>query len=276
MNYLENFYHHVYGPENGRKWIFVHGLMGFGQNWRRIISSFEKTERCLSYDQRGHGRSFKPESGYTPDDYADDLKKIVDELGWEKFILVGHSMGGRNVLVFASKYPEYVEKLIIEDIGPESNSGASEYYEYLLNLVPTPFSSRDQARQFFAEEFVKTAKTRENVEVISRFFYSNIEEKPNGTLDWRFSKSGIIESVRAGRDQDRWQEVRNLKVPTLLIRGENSQELSRESYQSMLDCNSMIKGVEVSNAGHWIHSDQPETFVEVLKSFVGDFSQSEK
>lgn len=276
MSYLENFYHQFYGPEEGRKWIFIHGLMGFGQNWRRIISSLESTERCFSFDQRGHGRSFKPEAGYSPEDYAEDLKRIVDELGWRKFVLVGHSMGGRNVLVFASKYPEYIDKLIIEDIGPEASANAYEYYEYLLNLAPTPFATRDEARRFFAEDFVAQAKTRENVEVMAKFFYSNMEEKPDGTVDWRFSKYAIIESVKSGRDKDRWQEIRDLKVPTLLIRGQKSQELSRESYEAMLASNPMIKGVEIADAGHWVHSDQAQAFVEALKSFVGDFSSPEK
>lgn len=274
MSYLANFHHQFYGPENGRKWIFIHGLMGFGQNWRRIISSLEQTERCLAYDQRGHGRSFKPETGYSPEDYADDLKKIVDELGWKKFILVGHSMGGRNVLVFAAKYPQYVEKLVIEDIGPEASANASEYYEYLLNLAPTPFPSRDEARRFFAEDFVQNAKTRENVEVMSKFFYSNMEEQPDGTVDWRFSKNAIIESVKAGRNIDRWQEVKALRMPTLLIRGERSKELSHETYQEMLASNPLIKGVEIAGAGHWVHSDQVQAFVQALKSFVGDFPAS--
>lgn len=280
MAYLDNFYHHLYGPEAGnpepRKWIFVHGLMGFGQNWRRIISDLERSERCLAYDQRGHGRSFKPDSGYSSEDYAEDLKKIADELGWKKFILVGHSMGGRNVLVFASKYPEYVEKLVIEDIGPETKPQAHEYYEYLLNFVPTPFANRDEARKFFAEDFIQKAKTRENVEVMAKFFYSNIEEKPDGTLDWRFSKYAIIESVKAGRHRDRWQEVKELKMPTLLIRGANSQELSKESYHTMLASNPMIKGVEIAGAGHWVHSDQAQAFIEALKSFVGDFPSPQK
>lgn len=276
MSYLDNFYHHFYGPETGRKWIFVHGLMGFGQNWRRIVSALEQTENCLTFDQRGHGRSFQPESGYTPEDYADDLKKIADEIGWKKFVLVGHSMGGRNVLVFASKYPQYVEKLVIEDIGPEASGNAHEYYEYLLNLAPTPFSSRDEARKFFMEDFIQTAKTRENVEVMAKFFYSNMEEKPDGTVDWRFSKRAIIESVKAGRNVDRWQEVKDLKVPTLLVRGENSRELSPENYKAMLASNPMIKGVEIEGAGHWVHSDQPQAFVDALKSFVGDFPASEK
>ncbi|WP_413576011.1 alpha/beta fold hydrolase [Bdellovibrio sp. HCB290] len=271
MAYLDNFNYQIYGPEDGRKWVFIHGLMGYGQNWRRIISGLEATERCLAYDQRGHGRSFQPESGYSPEDYTNDLKQIVDELGWDKFILVGHSMGGRNVLAFASMYPEYVEKLIVEDIGPEASAKAYEYYEYLLNLAPTPFASREEARKYFMEDFVKTAKTREKVEVMSQYFYSNMIEKPDGTVDWRFSKYGIIESVKAGHTRERWDQVRDLKMPTLWIRGEKSQELKPDIYQRILAENPMIKGVEIPGAGHWVHSDQSQTFIETLKSFVGDF-----
>lgn len=271
MSYLNNFYHQFYGPEEGRKWIFVHGLMGYGQNWRRIIAELEPTERCFAYDQRGHGRSFQPASGYAPEDYANDLRQIVDELGWTQFILVGHSMGGRNVLNFASRFPERVSHLVIEDIGPEASPQAHEYYEYLLNMVPTPFRTRAEAKTYFSGDFVKNAKTRENVQVIANYFYSNMEEQADGTVDWRFSKSGILESVRLGRSGDRWAEVESLKVPTLLVRGGNSKELSRENYEKMLERNSMIKGVEIPGAGHWVHSDQPKAFTEALKMFVGGF-----
>lgn len=271
MSYLNNFYHQFYGPEQGRKWVFVHGLMGYGQNWRRIISGLEATERCLAYDQRGHGRSFQPGEGYSPEDYANDLKQIVDELGWDQFVLVGHSMGGRNVLNFASRFPDRLSHLVIEDIGPEANPRAHEYYEYLLNLVPTPFATRDEAKKYFVEDFVKNAQTRENVQIMANYFYSNMEEKPNGTVDWRFSKQGIIDSVRLGRTGDRWAEVESLKVPTLLVRGGNSKELSHENYEKMLALNPMIKGVEIPGAGHWVHSDQPQAFTEALKMFVGGF-----
>ena len=271
MSYLNNFYHQFYGPEDGRKWVFVHGLMGYGQNWRRIIADIEKTERCLAFDQRGHGRSFQPASGYGPEDYADDIKMIVDELGWDKFILVGHSMGGRNVLNFASRFPDYLSHLVVEDIGPESAPQAHEYYEYLLNLEPVPFATREDAKRFFFEDFVKNAKTRENVQVMANFFYSNMAEQPNGTINWRFAKNGIVESVRAGREDERWHEVEGLKVPTLWVRGENSKEFSRESFERVLASNSMIKGVEIPGAGHWVHSDQAEAFGAAIKAFVGGF-----
>ncbi len=271
MAYLDHFNHRFYGPETGRKWVFLHGLMGYGQNWRRIISGLEETERCFSYDQRGHGRSFKPETAYSPADYADDLKILLDELDWQKIVLVGHSMGGRNVLNFAARFPERVSHLVVEDIGPEARPNGHEYYEYLLNLVPTPFASRSEARRYFFEDFVKTAKTRENIEVIANYFYSNMEDRTDGTVDWRFLKKAIIDSVRYGSDKDRWQEVADLKMPTLWIRGARSNELTREVFEKTLQANPLIKGVEIANAGHWVHSDQPEGFINELKLFVGGF-----
>ncbi len=271
MSYLSQFYHQLYGPEGGRRWVFVHGLMGYGQNWRKIISGLESTERCLSFDQRGHGRSFKPTAGYAPEDYAYDLHQIIEELGWDQIHLVGHSMGGRNVLNFASRFPEKVQKLVIEDIGPEEKPRAQEYYEGLLGLVPTPFATREEAKRFFAEDFVLRAKSYANPQVLGPYLYSNIEEKSTGVFDWRFSKPGILESVRLGRTGDRWGELKSLQMPTLLIRGERSTDLTADVYRKMLASNSLIKGVEILNAGHWVHSDQSEAFLGALKDFVGGF-----
>lgn len=272
MSYLNNFYHQFYGPETGRKWIFVHGLMGYGQNWRKIVAGLESTERCFVYDQRGHGRSFHPTSGgYAPEDYAQDLLKIVDELGWETFNLVGHSMGGRNVLNFAALHPERIDHLVIEDIGPEGAENAHEYYEYLLNSVPTPFQTRAEAKAYFFETFIHNVRTRERAEVMANYFYSNMAEQPDGTVSWRFDKQGIINSVKMGRGGDRWAEVRALKCPTLWIRGENSKEFSFENYQRVLESNPLIQGIEIPGAGHWVHADQPQAFLQALKDFVGGF-----
>jgi len=271
MSELANFNYKIYGPAEGRKWVFAHGMMGFGQNWRRIVSGLEATEQCLVFDQRGHGRSMKPEHGYAPEDFATDIQHIVDELGWDKFVLVGHSMGGRNALNFASRFPQRLLDLVIEDIGPEAQPKAYEYYEDLLNMVPTPFATREEARHFFMNDFIQKAKTRENVETMAQYFYANMDEKPDGGVDWRFSKNGIIESVKTGRGQDRWQELKDLKVRTLLVHGENSPELSRETYEAMLACNPLLEGVEIANAAHWVHSDQPQAFIAALKSFVGGF-----
>jgi esterase len=269
-SYLTQFNYQFIGPENGRRWVFLHGLMGYALNWRTIANGISKTERVLLFDQRGHGKSFHPESGFAASDYAEDLKKITDELGWGKFILVGHSMGGRNALDFAHRYSEKVEKLVIEDIGPEGDPGAIEYYRWLLGLVPSPFENKLLAKEFFLNHFKPLVKGRtENPDTLGQYLYSNIVDTPDGKADWRFSKEAILGTVLQGRAKDMWDELRALNVQTLVIRGENSKELSRDTFQRMCVANPMIEGVEISNAGHWVHSEQPEQFLSAIRKFTG-------
>ncbi len=161
MSYLKQFHYKLTGPEQGRPWVFLHGLMGYLNNWGSVIRAIDSTEKCLVYDQRGHGQSYKPEHGYASADYAYDLKQIIDELGFQRIILVGHSMGGRNALYFANAYPERVEKLIIEDIGPESDPNNYLYYEKMLKSIPVPFPSREQAKDFFEHKFAQVFKVKE-------------------------------------------------------------------------------------------------------------------
>lgn len=92
MSFLKQFNFDIRGPEDGPKLVFLHGLMGSWTNWRRIFADFETSYRILSFDQRGHGKSLRPDDGYAPEDFAGDLVTILKELGWQTVRLVGHSM----------------------------------------------------------------------------------------------------------------------------------------------------------------------------------------
>jgi esterase len=267
-SYLERFNYQLNGPEEGRKWVFLHGLMGYGSNWRKVVSQLEKDNRILTFDQRGHGRSWQPLAGYASEDYADDLFQIAKELGWQKFILVGHSMGGRNALLFAHKYAEMVEKLVIVDIGAEARPEAITYYQKLLAAIPAPFTSKLAAKEFFMNVFPRLPIAHENLLTLGQYLYSNLEDKEQGVVSWRFSPEAIIASVNQGRAKDVWSELRTLSMETLIIRGANSPELSKEEFLRMLAANPRIIGKEINNAGHWVHADQPQEFVRILLDFV--------
>lgn len=260
MNYIEKFNYRITGKSAGPKLVFLHGLMGFASNWRSIAKAFEQYFEILCYDQRGHGKSFQPESGYGPEDYADDLSKILEELGWDKIVLVGHSMGSRNANHFAFKYPHKVIALVLEDLGPEANPDSILKNRALLNRFPTPFESKKVARAHVTEEF-------KDQPILGEYLYANLKEKEDGSVDWRFYRKGIEESVLKGRSIDRWSEFEALSVPTLLIRGESSDEFPAEIYESMLKRNTNVEGVVIPDAEHWVHFDQKELFIESLKKF---------
>jgi esterase len=247
--------------------------MGSLSNWRKITPAFENDYQILTFDQRGHGQSFKPETGYAPADFAGDLLEIVIELGWEKINLVGHSMGGRNALEFAHLFPQRTEKLVIEDITPGTGRDAMLAIEKLIELVPTPFPTRISARTFFDSTYENLISFHPQPRVISRFLYSNLEEKPNGEWDFRFFKKGILEALHAGHAQNRWETVEKLPMPVLWMRGEISTDLSRPVFEEILQRNPHVRGVEIAGAGHWIHFDQPSAFIAALKDFLTDRSE---
>lgn len=255
------------GNKNLTRWIFLHGLMGSGMNWRRIAQSLTSNDIAFVFDQRGHGKSVKPQSNYGAEDYAEDLELLRQEIGWDNFILVGHSMGARNALVYAHRFALHVDKLVIEDIGPEAKPEAINYYEGLLNAIPTPFLSKKAAKEWLLNEFLETPFGKSGGTNLSQYLYTNLIEFDHG-VDWRFYKFGIIESVRRGRALDHWDKWQNLKMPTLLIRGEYSKDLSQNIYQKMLQLNPQVKGVELKGAGHWVHFDVPLEFIKTILDFV--------
>lgn len=277
-SYLNNFYYQILGVDsqslntdpNSAKWVFLHGLMGAGQNWRTVVKDLALHNQILLLDQRGHGRSFHPESGYSPLDYANDLKQILLELGWGKINLVGHSMGGRNALAFASHYPEFVDRLIIVDIGPDIDFERANFYRKLLEVVPTPFANREMAKIFFQEDFPRLTEGWNLSPFVRAFLYSNLIENHQGQLDWRFFKPGILESLMLGRSHESWDDLRRLPMKTMIIRGQQSADLSPTVFERMKLTNPQIVGVEIPNAGHWVHADQPAQFMKVIQDFTKD------
>ncbi|MCB9073794.1 MAG: alpha/beta hydrolase [Bdellovibrionaceae bacterium] len=264
MSQLNGFNYQIHGQDANPKVVFLHGLMGFASNWRGVARHFESRFQVLLYDQRGHGKSPQPTTGYSIAEYAQDFVTILDGLGWEKASLVGHSMGGRVAIEVASRFPQRIEKLVVVDIGPVSDIRSMTAIEEKINSVPVPFASRDEARTFFDTEFLQKYKN----ETLKQFFYANIEQKANGEFTWKFSRPGILETLWKARTLNQWPQVEALTVPTLWIRGEKSADLPQDLFEEILRRNLHILGVEVPGAGHWVHADKPQETIEALADFL--------
>lgn len=267
---LSKFHHQISGNVSGPKLVFLHGVMGFSLNWRRIIKAFEADYHCLVYDQRGHGRSFQPAVGYNSETLAADLEQIIDELGWKEINLVGHSMGGRASFYFAAQNPERVTRLVIEDIGPSavSTGTGTTFIEKMLDVVPVPFPSKRDARTWFDTEFPRIFANHRKKEQLAEYLYANLKEDEQGQAVWRFYAPGIRETVISSRLHARWEDIQALTMPTLVMRGEFSEDLPNDVYERMLSTNANLQGVVFKGAGHWIHADMPDEFISVLRQFL--------
>jgi pimeloyl-ACP methyl ester carboxylesterase len=235
--------------------------MGFAANWGKVWPHFQENRPVLVLDQRGHGRSEKPDTGYAPSDYAGDLAALLRELGWGKCHIVGHSMGGRVALRFVSLHPEFARSLCLEDSGVETNAERVEWIRGLLGGVPTPFHERETAKRFFEENFRDDPMT-------GSFLHANLETKEDGLIDWRFQKPGMIETVVKGRATDAAAEFKALSLPTLLIRGGRSTHLSIGEAERMAASRPNVELVEISGAGHYVHAEKPAEFCRALDEFI--------
>lgn len=267
--FMKSFYVRLLGLDEGLvspdkpRVVFLHGLLGNGQNWIPTARALEKKFTILTIDQRGHGKTKEVEGGFQPSDFSKDLLDVVEELGWDKFSLVGHSLGARVAFDFASKQSALLDKVIFEDMGPHKTGSASRTTETMIEAVPTPFLSRSEARNFFKNQFEERYG-----KVLSDYLYSSIEKKNGGTYDWRFNKLGAMECLEVGRMSDFWSEYEAVKVPHLIIRGEKSEHLPLEVFNEMLKRNSSSEGIQISGAGHWVHFDQFGAFVKQVDEFL--------
>ncbi len=264
VSYLDNFNYQILGDNANPKLVFLHGLMGFGSNWKPAARHFESRYQILLYDQRGHGRSIQPVKGYRLDDYVSDLEQILSELGWKDVIVVGHSMGARVAAGFAQKNPSLIKKLILVDMGPVSDMTSMISVEEKIKTVPVPFTSRDEARAFFDGPFLQKYKN----ETVKQFFYANLDSNEKGEMTWRFFLPGILETLWQSRTQQQWEAYRGFTMPTLLIRGEKSTDFSQELFDEVVASNSQIKGVVVSGAGHWVHVEKLKELLQIFEDFL--------
>ena len=267
--FINSFYVRLLGLNEGLvspdkpRVVFLHGLLGNGQNWIPTARALEKKFTILMMDQRGHGKTTEVAGSFQPKDFSDDLYSVIQNLNWSKFSLVGHSLGARVAFDFAARHPEVLDKVVFEDMGPHKTGSASRTTEVMIEAVPVPFSERAEARDFFKNEFEpKYGKT------LSDYLYGNIEKKGDGSYNWRFDKAGALECLEVGRNFDFWEDFESVKAPNLIIRGEKSEHLPLDVYNEMLKRNSTSEGVQISGAGHWVHFDRFGAFVKQVDEFL--------
>jgi esterase len=241
--------------------VLLHGLMGFAANWGKVWPALSKDRPVLVLDQCGHGRSASRPTGYKPGDYASDLVGVLNLLNWKNCHIVGHSMGGRVALAFSANYPQRTKTLSIEDSGMLARSERTEWIKNLLGSVPTPFSNREEAKKFFANAYAPPS-------LLGNFLYSNLEEKSDGAYDWRFYKPAMLETIQQGRAVDAMNIFKNIKLPTLIIRGELSEEFPAHEADTMLASRSNTQLVTIAGAGHFVHAEKPVPFTQALRDFL--------
>jgi pimeloyl-ACP methyl ester carboxylesterase len=225
--------------------------------------------RVLALDQRGHGDSdWAKDGAYTVDAHAADIGACVERLALGPLVLVGLSMGGRNAIRYTSSHPAKVERLVIVDIGPDIAPQGAERVRRTAAEAPEEFTSVDAAAAYLRQQAVfmtpaAEAALRHRVE-------HGTKKLPSGRYTWKYDKA-LRDQRRTGNvpQVDLWPAVGQIKAPTLIVRGSESDVFAPETAKRMQALIPESRLVEIPGAGHSVPADAPEAFERAVREFLG-------
>lgn len=264
-----NFHLTEWGDETARPIVMLHGIRGFAETFAGIAAALQPDFRVIAFDQRGRGQSdWDPAHNYYTDTYVSDLESVVSVLGLQRFDLLGHSMGGINAIVYAARHPDRIRRLVVEDAGPgafEASEGATRIRKELAT-TPAHFDSWQAAT-----DFMRTLRPTVTEEARQQRLQSMLQPLLDGSFTWRYDHVGIA-TTRLHPDPTRAvnlaEHVQAIACDTLVLRGGRSDYLQPEMAAAMCALNSRIATVEIPNAGHYIHDDQPDLFAQAVTTFL--------
>lgn len=245
--------------EAGPPIVFCHGLFGQGKNWTQIAKRLAGSHRITLLDMPNHGRSEWTDAH----DYAASAEAVaaeIRELDQGPVALVGHSMGGKIAMLVALRHPDLVERLCVVDISPVAHRNQDEFRGYLDGMLGMDLAAIETRAD--ADEALTSAAPHPTVR---SFLLQNLRRTDDG---WHWQPN--LRVLRRDLDQlgDWPEEQGTYDGPVLWMGGADSDYVTDEHAPAMEALFPRVRRVTVKNAGHWVHSQQPEVFTEVLRRFL--------
>jgi pimeloyl-ACP methyl ester carboxylesterase len=262
LHYLE------YGGDHKPWLVCLHGLTGNAHSFDALAPELTRNYHALSLDVRGRGDSdWGPPTDYLPQHYVKDLAGLLDALKVQRCTLIGTSMGGIISMMYAGGWPERVEWLVLNDIGPEIDPAGGARIASYVGVAPEKFANLDEVAEYYRDNYPAMAKLapdqlRESVKW-------SVKSGPDGALIWKMDPA-IRHPLRGGSAQQRldlWVPFARITCPILVIRGATSDILSERTANQMRTTHQGVRVVEVPGVGHAPSLAEPESLA-ALREFL--------
>jgi pimeloyl-ACP methyl ester carboxylesterase len=241
--------------------LLLHGMGAHTHWWDLAAPLLAQKFRVVAMDLRGHGDSEWTESPqYQVSDYAADIDAVRSYLGWEKFFLVGHSMGARACIHYAREYGQYLAKLAVLDFLTAVVRQSQEKYERKMKRRQPSYSSKEKMVSAYHLQPSGTTLSEEALRAIGG---QSVRQLDNGRWTWKFDwRAFFFEYTPV------WEDLSDIKVPCLVLRGEHSTVMNAEDFKKVLEALKDGHGQVISGTYHHIPLDAPETVAGVLSDFA--------
>jgi esterase len=257
---------------SGHPIIILHGLYGCGDNWRTIGKALSGIGEVILVDQRNHGASpHSDEMNYKV--LALDLKELMDSLEIRKAVIIGHSMGGKAAMWFATENSGRVSRLIIADISPRSylkDSGPSNHQEQHDEILEA-LAGIDLLNMASIGAVDKLLEMALPGKRLRQFLLKNLQKNAQGQFEWKINIPSIRKNLgylADGLDLDKLNGTEFKNFPILFIKGEKSPYILEPDIDLIRRLFPLAQITTIKNAGHWLHAEEPEVFINSVKKFL--------
>jgi 2-succinyl-6-hydroxy-2,4-cyclohexadiene-1-carboxylate synthase len=250
---------------NGAPLVLLHGFTGSAASWDAHVPKFAARVSCIAVDFLGHGQSDAPDDPmrYSIENTAADLAALVDGLGIARAHVLGYSMGGRAALYFASKYPERVERLILESASPGLEDAAER-----AQRAASDADLADRIEREGIERFVEywtniplfASQARLDEGARERLKEQRLKNQPQGLAN-------SLRGLGVGVQLSLWDALASISMPTLLIAGALDVKfvlIAERMCRAMPRAQLQI----VPDAGHVVHIEQPLMYDALVLEFL--------
>lgn len=257
LHYLE------WGSASNPPLLLLHGFGNEAHIWDRFAPTVSERYHVFALDSRGHGDS--DHAGEYGDELnASDTIAVCEALGLQKLSLVGFSMGGGNAIILTSRQPERVERLVIVDRGPVSNPRGRERMNQAVSQAKSVFPNAEEALAY-----IRLANPRRPEELVQSSLQHAFRALPGGSYELKYDQK-----LREGRTSHRgsavdwWKCLGEIRCPTLIVRGGESDILAQDVAEKMLTVLPQATLEVVPGAGHPVMMDNPEGFNRVVSAWL--------
>ena len=243
---------------SGPPLLILHGFLGMGDNWKSLANAFSEHYEVHLIDQRNHGRSFHSED-FSYELMVEDLVHYINAKNIGKAYMLGHSMGGKTVMLMSVEHPLRVAGMIVADIAPKFYPPHHQYILDALNDVDfSKVSTRSQIDEIFKKHIPETG--------IRQFLLKNVYRKEKNLMAYRFNLESLEENIDEVGVELPPRSIS--EVPALFMRGVNSGYITEEDETLILAHFPNSTLVNIEGAGHWLHAENPEDFYKNVVQFL--------
>lgn len=258
-----------FGNEGNPVLLLMHGLTGNAHCFDHVAPHFARTHHVLTLDFRGHGDSeWHSDGDYAFQRQLSDTIAFLEMLGVSKVSLIGSSLGGAVAMVLGAIKSDLVERIVLNDIGPEINLPEPKEAADALNLLEEQFSNVTEALGYYRHCY-PPARILPDI-IATELVRNSLRIAERGFLRWKADprvQAVAPTSSTSGSTPGMWPLFDAIKAPILVIRGAESETLLPSTVAKMTSRRSAINSVEVPGVGHTPWLSEPRALA-ALKEFL--------